>query len=376
MHMREIEAKELLQAYKSGRCTDEEREIVETWYETSVSVQPGEISEKEVKSAADRVWVRLNQAPKAKTFRLWQKISVAAAVLLIVTAGLFYFVSNTTNHLVVRYDSDKKPGKSGATLTLANGKKIYISDIIAGKLADEGGVSITKDSSGFIIYTVTEQSNYGDKMNVLQTSKAEQSKVRLPDGSIVYLNAQSSLKYPSSFAKKARREVELTGEGFFQVTNDKTRPFLVKTKHQNVEVLGTEFNISSYPEDAATKTTLLEGSVKLATAGGVNNVKLTPGQQATLVSDKFKIAEVSASQVASWKDGYFMFDHENLDQIMKKLSRWYDVEIVFEDAELKERTFFGTISKFENVSKVLSVMQRTDVATFEIKNNSIIIKKN
>lgn len=386
--MESKEIKELYQKYLNGTLTPLERN---QWSTVLNEVQNEDV----IKALMDADYQQLSQedllslreersgeilaevVSKTRLVRrrLWPRIVIAAAVLLVLfTTAIFYFDSPRTNDSYVKYDADVAPGKSGATLTLSNGKKIYINNAQAGELALEAGVSISKDQNGLIVYDVIEKAGSADAINVLETSIGEQAQVRLPDGTSVYLNAGSSMKYPSSFIKKNKRIVELLGEAYFEVAKDKTKPFLVKTTKQEVEVLGTQFNVSNYPNDPSIKTTLVEGSIKLTTPS--SQTVLKPGQQAKVSAQQIKVVDVITDYAIAWKQGYFMFDHESLEQIMQKLARWYNVEIEFKDSQLKQRTFFGTISRFENISKVLGIMQATHVASFEIQNNKVIISKN
>jgi ferric-dicitrate binding protein FerR (iron transport regulator) len=202
--------------------------------------------------------------------------------------------------------------------------------------------------------------------------------VTLPDGSRVWMNAASTLRFPSSFKGSALRKVELTGEAYFEVFKDKTHPFIVVSGAQQVEVLGTHFNINSYPDEPAVLTTLLEGAVRVnlvAGNGSSRSAVLKPDQQGVLKGQSISVRHVDAAYAVAWKNGYFMFNSERLETAMNKISRWYNIRVEYRDASLKDETLLGTISKFDDIGKVLKMIGRTDVVTFKAEGNKIIINR-
>jgi transmembrane sensor len=372
--MNSQQAKELLKKYNNGTASEDEKNLVESWFLNLKSNQSDHgLSDEVIDRNTNEVWSSLKAHLPRRSVRLWPRIVAAAAIAVVIFgAGLWYFgdkrISNDGQEI-----ADVRPGKNGATLTLANGNKIYISDNKAGKLADESGVSISKTADGQIVYTVVNQDGQSSNaINTLQTSNGEQTQIRLPDGTVVYLNSASSLRYPASFTKLSKRTVELSGEGYFKVSKDKSHPFIVKTGKQDVEVLGTEFNINSYANEPVIRTTLLEGSVKVS---GENNVAkiLKPNQQAVNSAKGIEVLDVEAQFFVDWKEGFFMFNNEDLESIMNRLSRWYNVKVVYADPSLKSKTFVGTISKYENISRVIDVLEGTGLATFRINKNLITI---
>lgn len=381
---------ELFHKYMDGQLTDAERQEFLDYAEDPIFHQ--EINELlgaafENQSALidvdelgrlrllDKIFKDEQIPAEPKRVSLWPRIGIAAAVAtIIVSAGIWFYQGSQkdTKDLVAVVD-DVAPGKQSATLTLANGKKIRLTDAVNGELAKEAGVVITKSAEGQLVYEVLAQSDASDKINVLSTNKGETYKVRLPDGSAVWLNAASSLKYPASFAKLKDRRVELSGEGYFEVAKDKEHPFIVRTGKQEVEVLGTHFNINAYEDEAFEKTTLAEGSVKVTAQG--KSLFIRPNQQAILNDHSMEIKEVDAELALAWKSGFFLFDRESLGNIMLKVARWYDVEIVFKDSSLKTETFTGTISRFQNISEVFNMLERVRVAKFKVEGKKIIIDK-
>lgn len=315
----------------------------------------------------------INYTPKSR--KIWLKIAVvaAASIILTVLSVNYYFIASDKKSQEIHFANDIAPGKNGATLTLANGRKILINDAIAGNIANETGVKISKNRDGQIVYEVIGDQTGALVYNTLTTTRGEQTQIRLPDGTIVFLNAESSLRFPTSFANTAKRKVSLTGEGYFEVSKDKNHPFVVESDQQEVEVLGTSFNINNYSDELAIKTTLLEGSVRITNLNTKVQALLTPGQQAMINNDKLDTKNVETEDVVAWKNGYFMFNNETLASIMKRVSKWYNMEVIYNDEALKNKRFFGSISRYENISELLKVLQKTDVATFEIKGRQVIV---
>jgi transmembrane sensor len=310
---------------------------------------------------------------------LWRWIgSIAASVILISAVISFanrYYLGNHQVAVVKPFKNDIPPGSNKAILTLGNGHKIILADAKNGQLADDANTKITKAKDGRLIYNTTANSAQAEQQaidyNTISTPNGGQYEVVLPDGTKVWLNASSSLRYPTRFMGNERK-VELWGEAYFEVAHNKAMPFKVKTVKQEIEVLGTHFNVNAYTDEPATKTTLLEGSVKI-TAANTQSVVIKPNQQALLNSDGFNVHEVDADEFIAWKNGYFEFSEENLGSIMRKISRWYNVEIVYTDEGLENQVFSGSISKYKNVSQVIKLLELTSVANFNIQGNRIII---
>lgn len=372
--MNEQQIAELIRKYNEGTLTQDEKTALDIWYLKFASESTNELSVEKENQMVAMLRSSLPLQYQKPSVKLWPRIVAVAALLAIVVSATFWALKDSATH--PQYANDVKPGKTGATLTLANGKKIRIADMKVGQVAVESGVRISKTVDGVITYeVVADQSSSAGQMNSLETSVGEQAQVKLPDGTLVYLNAASYLKYPSSFAKAPKRNVEFFGEGFFEVNKDSAHPFIVKTADQEVEVLGTQFNINSYAYHPDIKTTLIEGSINISNGEKISKI-LKPGQQASLSSAGISVEEVETEYVIAWRKGYFMFNNETLEEIMSKLSIWYKIKPIYNDSELKKKVFFGSMSRFENISKVLSVIERTGTARFEIRGNQVIISKN
>ncbi|WP_410219810.1 FecR family protein [Pedobacter sp.] len=340
--------------------------------------------------AALKLQKRLSEIPQDKTtkkaklrFTKLTRWAAAAIIIAVATTAYFYNTGGILGRKIRPYASDALPGSNKAVLVLANGRKVSLTDINNGDVLKEAGLSITKTSDGQLVYTVSDiaadkgnNSNLNNALNTIETPKGGMWEVKLPDGSSVWLNAASSLTYPLSFSKGQKRMVELKGEAYFEVKEDKLHPFVVKTVKQEVEVLGTHFNINAYTDETTVKTTLLEGSVKVASYQAEHEPEiLKPGEQSILTAKGFDIKQVDVDEAIDWKNGYFMFNNEKQESIMRKIARWYNVQVEYANPSAKEVTYYGSISRFENVSKVLRKFEQTGEVRFEINNNKITVYK-
>ncbi|MDR6784556.1 transmembrane sensor [Pedobacter africanus] len=309
-----------------------------------------------------------------KTVKLWLKVATVAAVLAAVCTGIYFFNQKSEELPAVANVLEKEiePGEFGATLILANGRKISLANASNGEIGRESGIIISKSADGRLVYEINEKVFDPNASNTLSTARGETYQVRLPDGSLVYLNAASSLTYTASLIENEKRVVKLSGEGYFEVAKDKKHPFIVKTNKQEVEVLGTHFNISSYADDEVEKTTLLEGNVRLYAAGSSKILK--PGQQAKLSEGKMQINETDTDLAVAWKNNEFVVESEQIESIMKMIERWYNVEIVYIGEKTKQR-FSGKVSRFDKLSKVLEIVESTGEAHFEVKGRTVYVSK-
>ncbi len=304
---------------------------------------------------------------------LWPRIAAAAAILILVASGWFYYHQRQISLTAFAQAAMIAPGKNAATLTLANGRRIVLSDAVNGQLAKEAGVIISKNAKGQIKYELKDQNNgqWGG-MNTLSTARGETYQVQLPDGTLIWLNAESVIKYPSSFAKMKERRVALQGEAYFEVAKSymedrvngklaaKRLPFIVVANNQEVEVLGTHFNINSYADEASTKTTLLEGAVKVTSLSTHLSSLLKPNQQAILNHNIINVTEADVELATAWKNGFFQFEKASVETVLHQLSRWYDVDVTYQ-GKIRERNFTGNIYRNLNLAEALSLLKFTGV---------------
>jgi len=365
----------ILNKYKAGTCSKEEQALLESWYLQHDVNAIAVITAEELNQ--DLLLMRNGlplQQPVRPGFSTWSFIGVAAAVLLVVSAGLVFFIGNGNFKNPFggpAYANDVPPGKNTAILTLANGKTIGLSDaksgivIDASKLAYNDGSSISIPNEDKTV-EMTMRTPVGGTYQVI-----------LPDGSKVWLNSGSSLKFPQVF-KTGERRVELTGEAYFEVAKNKEHPFVVKSPNQQVTVLGTHFNISAYENDNLTKTTLLEGAVLVALdelqkrSDDSGYTVLSPGKQAISNGRNLEVKNADLDEAISWKNGYFRFNDEKLNSVMQKIARWYNIEVIYKDKPTEEG-FTGTISRASNISEVLSMLERTKTVRFEIEGRRVMV---
>ena len=319
----------------------------------------------------DRVFAQLDlDQPKVVVRRISRFFKVAAAVAVIaVLAAVFYFAPSSGGRDVA--DHDVPPGESIATLVLADGTEQALNALITS--VDNG--SVAKAADGQLEYIIDRPVKNGKGTNSIRTPKGGQFRLVLPDGSRVWLNAASDLTYPASFGHQSR-VVQLSGEAYFEVApqkvNGKSIPFFVETKNQKIEVLGTRFNVSAYEDGNSTKTTLIEGKVKVVTDDDA--IILKPNQEFSLRPDGANTQEVDVEMSIDWKNGDFLFVEEDIRSIMRKVARWYNVEIIYEgdDKDFHEN-ISGQISRNRNLSEVLRMLELSGNARFAVKDRKITV---
>jgi transmembrane sensor len=363
----------LLEKYSKGLCTKEESAAVEAWYNSYAIKHGAEAIDKDLDQEGAIIWENIKQNKDQViiarlNYKKW--IAIAATIVVVVSVGLLFYINNTKNEAVktAKHINDIKPGKSGATLTLANGQKILLSDATKGELAKEAGVTISKTADGKLIYAVQNPSKEGNKLNTISTAKGETYQLRLPDGTDIWLNAASSLTYATTLLKDGVRSVKLEGEAYFEVAKDKKHPFIVETNKQQIKVLGTHFNVNAYADESFSKTTLLEGAVSLN-----HTIVLKPNDQARLdFSGKITVDQVDVQEAIAWKNGKFIFNSENITDVMRKLSRWYNVEVVYKN-ERPVTTFTGSISRYDDISKILDKINYTGAVHLTVEGRRIVV---
>ncbi len=383
---------DLLVDYIRANPEDEELNIaIDTVFKNSKKFNPLNGDDKELlfqsiirnKHFVSEIQNELETIP-AFAPRLWYQLGVAASILLLIVTSLFFYTNRTpVNKLALKVVEPKKaavilPGDNKAILTLSDGTKIILEDAKNGILANQAGVSIQKTSDGKLLYsfsnsanTVSPETKENVIYNKIETPIGGKYQVNLPDGSKVWLNSSSSLRFSALFNGHTR-EVELSGEAYFDVSKNKGKPFRVITKDQIVEVLGTQFNINSYSDEGPIKTTLIEGSVKIIYKDKV--VLLSPGQQFQPKELVSAVVEADTEEVVAWKDGYFVFKNEDIKSIMRKLSRWYNVEVSY-SGNIPEVGFGGNISRSKDISEVLDVLQLTNAIHFKVEGRRITVMR-
>lgn len=369
----------LLRKYATGNLTGQEKALLESWYLQQAGRRDVSIDEQLMEHNLKQMAGHLPVKRTAVLHALWPKIAAAAAVLLIIGWWLFGNL-HSAQKTVLAVTHTKQliiPGKNGALLTLADGRQIVLDSMGNGVVATQYGSDVLLQN-GTVVYNTNSQptTHHSPAYNTLVTPRGRQFQIVLPDGTKVWLNAASSIRYPTAFTGN-ERNVEITGEAYFEVAHNKDKPFHVKSNKQVVEVLGTHFNIMAYDDEPAVKTTLLAGKVRVTvTQPQTTNYKqqtiLQPGEQA-VVSDKIKVAPVKTAAAVAWKNGEFMFRNEPLENIMRSVARWYDVEIVYK-ANVAHKEVWGSITRYGNVADVLEMIALTGVAHFKVEGRTIIVQ--
>lgn len=374
----------LYEKFLSGQCTDEEKALLERYYEEIKLLNndwDDTLGDKEqtrkliLDKMADSVDFQPVIAIHKRRPSTW--MGYAASIVFLFAIGFWGW------HYVAKHGDKKqvvssiRPGKKMAYLTLANGKSIILQYAKNGQVAGSGNVIIKKINNGILAYFQNNKNNNKQKItaapdsNLLTIPRGGIFQTVLADGTKVWLNSASSLKYPVAFAG-TERKVVLIGEAYFEVAKNKAMPFKVSVNGTDVRVLGTHFNVMGYPEDNEIKTTLLEGAVKLHSLAG--NALLAPGQQGTcgVHNAGFSIKDVNTADVVAWKDGFFVFDNESLHNIMLKIGRWYNVDIVFQHIT-NQSSFGGTISRYKNIDVVLKALEATGSVHFKIDGRRVVV---
>lgn len=375
----------LIEQYSSGKITTEELQELNQWYDSvdygfkSFDEWVNEVGSES--NLVDELYSRFDSTPKSPKRVVYLRpvyrfTAVAASILLVISIAIILNNKKKAKLSVVNIiEKPVLPGSQKAILKLANGQNIILDDQHPGKVANQYGISIVKNSKGQIVYSNPAHSaKPADELyNTIETPRGGKYSVILPDGTVVWLNAASSLKYPLHFSKNERR-VELTGEAYFEVAHNKYQPFKVISKNQEVRVLGTHFDVKAYDDDDAVSTTLLQGSVLIHNNALNKSQLLVPGQQANLTQNNMQVGEVNTQQVISWKKGYFLFDHDNIKDIMKMISRWYDVDIRYADIDQHE-TFGGTFSEYSDLKGMLQNLQQLGHVHFKLEGRKITVNK-
>lgn len=373
---------ELLEKIADGTATPADRAAFQEWITSLSSAEKQQVmmdmeafmpelipNEQADENLLAALLVQINQTKVVKLKRSWYRF--AAAAIFILALGVAYWMIDpfSTYHPSVSAPiTALVPGGNKAVLTLASGEQIVLNGANNGNIADQNGVQIIKLDSGLLSYKgKASQIGY----NTLSTPRGGQYQVELPDGSHVWINSASTLRYPTAFVGKTR-EVELNGEAYFEVFHDPSRPFQVKVKELSVNVLGTGFNIMAYEDEAAIRTTLVHGSVEVSVAN--KKQRIEPGEQASVTTgkDQFQISKPDIDQVLAWKNGQFLFSNMSIKAIMRQVSRWYDVEVVYE-GEPSNKVLGGGMPKTKVADSLLAILEETGLVKFKVTGRKIIV---
>ena len=367
-----------------GMLSEEEKRALQQWREESPEneqlygsvMNTGYIVQKSREVAnVDIVNGYMNVLQKRKrnvrVRRIRRIVSVAAGVVLPLLAVVLWYGTRQKSDVPEQVASVIRHGEVKAELVLADGTTRILSSGVTDSLFVQQGASIVVQDQG--VSYQGDSSVVEERYNTLRVPRGGEYSITLSDGTIVYLNAESELRYPVKFVGEDRR-VYLSGEAYFDVVHDKAHPFVVDVKNSTVRVLGTSFDVRAYADEDEVLTTLVQGSVRFS--AGKESVILEPGAQVVLdKSGRLETREVDTYLYTAWKDGVFAFKRQRLEEIMKVVARWYDVNVFWENVSQKEVTFTGKMKRYDDFSKVVEMLEMTGNTEFMIKENNIFIRE-
>ncbi len=360
---------DLLHKYFSGDANAEEKALVESWY-LDLNKDKKELSQQELEEEFYLGFKNINKAIDRHKRLFYIRISAAAAIVFLVLGSLFLLNNRYGQQPSVPKQNqlaNQENLKNKVVLTLSDGRKINVGNIQSGSAIEEEGAVLSKSSGTELSYSSSDAKNI-NAFNSIQTPVGLSFRINLPDGSKVWINSMSKLKYPVRFHDD-ERTVELDGEAYFEIAKDNKadgsrKPFKVISGNQTIEVLGTHFNVRSYEDENLVKTTLLEGAVKVHFQALAKVLK--PGEQAAYSKpdNSVAISEVNPEDVIAWKEGYFSFKDIDVVAFMNDLKRWYDIDVEYK-GELKSKRISGTFSRSKNLSELLLSVE--DLGDYKFK---------
>ncbi|MES3019262.1 MAG: FecR domain-containing protein [Bacteroidota bacterium] len=390
--MQKEEVHALTEKYLHNTASQEEIDKLFKWYQTEISdetewdLNEGE-DEDSLKALIFSKISGDDQNKKGRGYKLaFYSIGIAASVLLLLAASLYFYTDKITPEIAVSHKvapaskpKDILPGGHKAILTLADGRKIVLDDSKNGVVINQNGINVHKNSAGIIVYEITDQSRKNTDeasdhlktiYNTIETPVGGKFQLALADGSKVWLNSASSLRFPVMFTNDTR-EVELKGEAYFEVSKDVHRKFSVRSGNQSVEVLGTHFNINAYSDEPSITTTLIEGKVRVIELNTKESQILKPGEQSKVDRNILVRRTADTQTEVAWKDGYFYFENAPIETVMRQLGRWYGVTARYEGI-LPKHHFAGAISTNLTLLEVLGILEKSNVH-FRLEGEEVIV---
>lgn len=374
---------ELSEKWITGTITEAEQEEYDLWYRSVQDHEVYDLSESDLAQTRDRIYQSIqerenlsNRLIGVKKIQILKRIAVVAASvgLFGIAISQFYSVLFQKEDQELLY-SAILPGRDRATLSLDNGAVFNLDSLGKGEIFQQSGIKIEKNGEGELIYSVISSADNHIEVlrNTVSTPKGGQYRVSLPDGSQVWLNAASKLTFPTVFTGNSR-VVELVGEAYFEVAQNKKLPFRVITPTEEIEVLGTHFNVNAYSDEESSAVALLEGKVKVSLPASSEFQVLKPGEQTVVKAGAITVYPVDLSEAIAWKNGEFMFQNERIKSAMQKVARWYDVEVIVAP-ELEDIAIWGSVSKYDNIKAILKIIEMTGSVRFEIEGRRIYVMK-
>ncbi|ANI88036.1 hypothetical protein A9P82_01085 [Arachidicoccus ginsenosidimutans] len=386
LHKKQLQ--KLIKKFLDGHATTEEIAFLEKYY--AHYEQEADILETLPQENKQHLSVRIerkilqrihsdenNSATNKKAVQPAYRWAAAAAVFLLLSLSGYLFIQKRDTKTKLQLAASAiVPGHNGAILTLSNGTKILLDSAGQGSITSQGNMTIV-NRNGAIAYInnpADEQTTNAVTYNMLETPRGRRFKVTLPDGTQVWLNSASSLKYPTAF-NGSERDVELTGEAYFEVIHNEKKPFIVHTSKTKVRVLGTGFNVMAYNDESAERTTLIHGLVRVSALNDSSKqVIIHPGQQAILRANNtaLNVRQADTSETLAWLNGNFIFNNRDIKYIMRQIARWYDISVQYQ-GNVDNVHFEGLLSKRENIGDILEAIQTTNEVHFKVEGRTITV---
>ena len=361
--MQDKDAKKIIDRYNNGTATEEEKALVEAWYATTIESN-SDVSEERLAALKNEIYNTLPIHEK-NTVRLWPRIAAAASVLLLLGTGGYFIFSR---HKMPIDNGENIAPYSASAILKTGGKVILLDHTSEGKI---GQTKVSKASGEQLIYDQASEPLTAVYDTVQIPAGGRPYTVKLSDGTKITLNAATTLRYPQSFSKSRNENIELiTGEIYAEVVHHKEAPLTIITPGQVITDIGTQFNIAAYPDESETRTTLVEGAVKVSAAG--KEITLSPGKQTVLSRKDLTMLTADINQVTAWKAGLFRFNGEHIEDIMRQLSRWYDIEVNY-DGEATKEIFYGRVSRKMNIDEVLRILERSGKVQFKVEGRRVTV---
>jgi transmembrane sensor len=378
------ELRELLKNYLAGKATLKQKNFLDRYFEHFENRENivDQLTEKEKSELEQKmeaaIFTKIKASRPVRKIGFFRMAAAAAVIGVLIIAGLYFSRNSKRDQSTAEKKpqvqpnkNDLDPGSNKAVLILADGREIDLDDSQIGDITKQGNAVVRKTSDGQVVYNMMQPgaNSLEIKNNTIQTPVGGEYQVILPDGTKVWLNSSSKLEFPTAFTGK-ERVVNLSGEGYFEVAKNAMMPFKVKVNDMEVKVLGTHFNIMAYPDESIAKTTLLEGSINISK--GKDSKILVPGQQArTASNDKIDVSKADVESAIAWKNGYFKFDRDGIQTVMRQLARWYDMEVLY-SGSVPQDEFSGKIRRNVKASKALEFLEQTGLH-FKIDGKKVTI---
>jgi ferric-dicitrate binding protein FerR (iron transport regulator) len=355
----------LIKKYNAGNASANEKALIEDWYLQFEQKNVPQLSIDERQHDLDHIWKKLpvNRA-KVKRISTWYRVAAAAMLLAFISVGIYLakYQEVNQNKIINEISRIAKPGGNKAILFLSNGQQVVLTDAQNGQVAQQGNATISKTADGKVVYNTRPAADHVvQAQNTIATPAGGTYELTLSDGTKVTLDANSSLRYPVAF-NGANRNVELTGQAYFEVAHNQAKPFKVTSSGQTVEVLGTHFNINAYKNERSITTTLLEGRVKISNVS--NNAMLKPGQRSVVLpgngTSPISVSNADLETTMAWKNGIFRFKRASLQTVMRQFARWYDVEVAYE-GDVPDVAITGKVQRTANASQVLTILNKLGI---------------